>query len=95
MRHVEGFSLVGRFPLNVRCNVIANAAIISGDQSIRINKELDSPVFLYKHQDGFFIQVASQTNGCMILLHEDDVEFFDDKNKEVDLYEIDVSPLGA
>ena len=72
----ESFILVGRFPLGITCNVISNIAVIYENHIVRINSEMDSPIFLYRHKDGFFIQVASQTNGSIVLLHENDVELF-------------------
>jgi len=89
----DGFTLVGRFPLNVRCKPIPNVAVIYENHAIRINNEIDSPIFLYSHNDGFFIQVASQTNGSILLLHENDIELYRN-DKQVDLYEIDVQPIG-
>lgn len=90
----ESFTIVGRFPLGISCNVISNIAVIYENRIVRINSELDSPTFLFKHKDGFFIQVASQTNGAVVLVHENDVELFDDAGNAVDLYEIKVQPLG-
>lgn len=92
--NTENFILVGRFPVDVRCRVNVNAVVIYDGQAIKINQELDSPTFLYRNKDGFFVQIASQTNGGMILVHEKDVELFNDQNKQVDLYEVKVTPLG-
>ena len=90
----ESFVLIGRFPLNTSCRVKTNAAVIVGESVVRINDEIDSPVFLYKHREGFFVQVASQTNGCMILVHENDIELFDQKDRIVSLLDINIQPHG-
>ena len=90
----EGFFLVGRFPLGIHCSVDANAAVIFGKDLVRINNELDSPVFLYKHKNGYFIQMAAQTNGSKILIHEEYVEFFDENEKPINLADIKVEAIG-
>ena len=89
----DGFMLVGRFPLDIKCKALPNVAIIYNSHAIRINQEIDSPTFLYSHEDGFFIQVASQTNGCITLLHENDIKLYKD-DKQVGLYDINVQPVG-
>ena len=37
--------------------------------------------------------MASQNNGCSVLIHEDDIEFLDENNKPVDLHEIKIEDL--
>ena len=89
------FTLVGRFPLDIYCHVIANVMVLWEGHRIRVDSNLDSPVFLFRHSEGFFIQVACPMNGCQILVHENDIEFFDKKSHPIDLYDIEVQPCGS
>ncbi|MFA6088615.1 MAG: hypothetical protein WC755_02010 [Candidatus Woesearchaeota archaeon] len=94
---LEGFFIVGRFPLGIKCSIDANSVIIFENEVVKINSELDSPIFLYKNKDGLFIQLASQTNGSKILIHEEFVEFFDESDKAVELKDIkieQINPIG-
>jgi len=89
------FILVGRFPLGISCSPKTNIVVFYNKEiAIQINQQIDSPIFLYKHHDGFFVQVASQTNGCTILIHENDIDFLSKEGKPIDLYKIDVKPIS-
>lgn len=90
----EGFFLSGRFPLGIHCTVDADIVIAFEKEAVRVNKELDSPIFLYKNKRGSFIQLASQTNGSKILVHEEYVDFFDEKDKMINLSDIKLEPIN-
>lgn len=72
------------------------AVVSFGNDSLFIDEGLDSPTFLYIHsQKGYFVQFACPVNGGRILIHESYITFLDDSGNELDLFELDVKPIGV